>query len=184
MEMPSVNAPIRLLLSYDSPPSLAPAAEAFDMAYGAIFQELVGPWTRVLVEVRLHAQCDTREKSGLAFITQKFLKSNEGWLSELGSPLVSSSVKFVVGATSPVTENQLEGPTRELQIEVLREDPRCVYIELMSQWPQLPAMSLEAPQAIDARSIRRIDEKPSAYIDEAYDYLQGRVDSLAKKGSP
>jgi len=181
--MPSVNVPIRLLLSYASLPSLPAAAEAFDMAYGAIFEELAGPWTRVLVEVRLLAQCNTRENDGLGFITRKFLKLDGDWLSELGSPLVSSSVKFDVGATSPKTENQLEGPNRELQIDVLREDPRCVYLELMLRWPLLPAISLEAPQPIDAGFIRRIDEKPSAYIDEAYKYLQGRVESLARKGN-
>jgi hypothetical protein len=184
IQMPSVNMPIRLLLSYDYPPSLHPADEAFDMAYGAIFRTLSGTWTRVLAEVRLYAQCDTREKSGLGFITQTFLKLDEQWLAELGKPLISSSVKFLVGATSPTGGNQLEGPTRNLQIEVLREDPRCVYLELTHQWPQLPVISMVPPQTIDFGAIRRIDEKPSDYVREAYNYLTVCVESLSKKGKP
>jgi hypothetical protein len=184
IEMPSVNMPIRLLFSYDHPSSRQPAEEAFDMAYKAVFSVLEGNWTRVVAEVRLHAQCDTKENNGLAFITRSFLNLDREWLNELGNPLMSSSIKFLVGATPPVTENQLEGPARELQIEVLREDPRCVYLELMEQWPQLPTILMEPPVAIGPLTIRRIDGKPSEYIGDAYAYLKERVESLAKRRNP
>jgi len=178
IDMKTVTVPIRLLLVYEWPPSHTHATETFDAAYEAIFSSLPGAWTRVLAEVRLRAQCDTREKSALTFISQRLLKLDDAWLSGLGSPLVSSALKFEVEATSPTAENQLAGPRRELQMEVLREEPQCLYLELMSQWAQLPPFPLPPRLDFNPGSVRRIEQKPSEYVEEAYGYLRVRVESL------
>jgi hypothetical protein len=94
----------------------------------------------------------------------------------LGSPLVFSALRFEVAATHP-SEDPIGGPKREITIEVLREDPQCLYLEVMSQWPQIPA-PLKPGVPIDIGSIRRIDLSPSEYIQETYTYLNTFVGAI------
>ena len=176
----TVNEPIRLLLAYTWPPSLTSAEETFDLASSAVFSALEGSWQRVLAEVRLRAQCDTRERDGLGFMTETLLGHARDWISGLGTPLSFCGMKFGVPATSP-KENQLEGAKRELSLEVLREDPVGVYLELMSQWPQIPAIPRVQGGVVDMGKIRQIDGKPSEYIGEAYEYLEARAASLPSR---
>lgn len=180
IDLRTVNTPIRLLLSYDWPPSFEHVTEAFDMTASAVFDSLEGTWTKVRAEARLRAQCNTRQGDGLAFIKETLLASDTRWLSDLeASPLSACTVKFELPATPPQPDNYLAGPKRELTIEVLREDPRQVYLELMSQWSQISAVAQAQGQAVDLRTIRQITSPPAEYLRETYDYLQERVNSFA-----
>lgn len=175
----NVSAPIRILLAYTWPPSLEHAKQTFDMTGRAVFSALEGDWQRVVAEARLRAQCDTRRGDGLVFLREALLAQASGWLSELGPCLSFCGVKLEVGATPPSGDDQLEGAKRELMIQVLREDRRGLYLELVSHWPQVSSVPRASGTPIDLRSIRRFDSEPSDYVKDAYDYLVGRINSLA-----
>jgi hypothetical protein len=174
----NVGEPIRLLLTYTWPPSLEHANETFDMTAEAAFSALDGDWQCVLAEARLRAQCDVRGGNALTFMRQRLLRQADDWVSDLGTPVAFCGVKFEVAATPP-GENPLDGAKRELAVELLREDPGGLYLELMSQWPQVVSMPSSQAAAADVRSIRQLDKKPSKYVADAFAYLQARVESLA-----
>lgn len=175
----NVNVPMRLLLEYTWPPTLEHAKEMFDMTAAAAFSALNGDWQRVLAEVRLRAQCDTREHDGLGFLKGTVLGQCSDWIAGLGTPLSFCGVKVQVAATPPQGDDQLHGAKRELAVEVLREEPGGVYFELMSQWPWVASMPRAPGSPVDPPRVRQIDRKPSEYVEDAYVYLGARVASLA-----
>ncbi|MGQ9651444.1 MAG: hypothetical protein ACUVXJ_15155 [Phycisphaerae bacterium] len=182
IDNPGIQQPIRLLIRYDWPPSPTHVAERCNMTAKAVLDTLGGNLQKVLAETRIRAQCDVREQSGLRYIRDNVLRLNPTWVDSLGNPLMFVSVKFKVAASNQSSE-PLENPARELTIEVLQEDPKCLYLELMSQWPQI------APPAgpgggFDAASIRPITEPPEVYIEEAYQFLSRRITELAQEGKP
>jgi hypothetical protein len=69
-----VDAPLRLLISHDWPPSLEHVKETFDTAADAVFNSLEGTWQRVLAEVRLRAQCTAQGGSAIGFIRDHLLR--------------------------------------------------------------------------------------------------------------
>ena len=173
VEYQGASQPMRLLISHDWPPSLEHVKEIFDLTTTAVFDALEGPCQRVVAEVRLRAQCDVREQSGLEFFLQHILKPSSGQLTELGTPLAFGSIRLeVAGGTAE--GSSLDRPKRDLTVEVLREDPRCVYLELVSQWTQIPSGS-QSGGALDLSRVRAIDQKPSAYIEEAHRFLTTKV---------
>jgi len=163
------SKPMRLLMSQDWPPAVEHTKELFDLTAAAVFEVFEGNCQRVHAEVRLKAQCDVSEADGLSFLKERILKLPPEQLQELGGALVFASVRFeVAGSASP--QDALEGPKRDLTIEVLREDPRGIYLELVSQWFQLPG-SMQPEAGIDITRIRPIGQEPSAYIEEAHTFL-------------
>ena len=171
----SPASPIRLLMSYTWPPSLEEVKERLDLTADAVLQGIEGGWTRVMAEVRLRAQVNVRGNDAVKYLNERFVSPRPEWLDGLGQPLAFASARFEVdGLPSP--SNSLENPRRELTVEVLREDRRCVYLELMTQWvqghPGTPGATL------DLEKIRAIDQEPSAYMEEAYDWLTERVQGL------
>ncbi len=176
----NINGPIRVLLEYTWPPSPQHIKENFDNISEAVFESLEGNWTRVLAEVRLRAQCSTRSNNGLTFLREKVLGLPQECISGLGEPLSFCSVKLEVDARQPPSEDQIEGAKRELSIEVLREDPACVYLELVSMWPQVASLPRNQTGQIVLGNIRKIDSKPSAYIEEALSFLSEQVEQLDK----
>lgn len=179
IDNPGVFNPIRLLLGYTWPQSLEQAKEQFDLTSEAVFSGLKGPWQLVMVEVRLRTQCSVQQDDALQFITSKMLRLSPEWLTSLGQPLALGSLKFEVEAGPPV--KPLSNPKRELSIEVLREDPSCLYLELMSQWQQFAVMPRGT--TIEVANLRQIESKPSVYISEALTYLRDRIEDLAREGS-
>lgn len=174
----NVRSPIRMLMSYTWPPSLQEVKERMDFTSEAIFKAMDGEWTRVMAEVRLRAQCNVRGNDALGYLLGQFVRTSPGWLGALGKPLSFASIRLEVEATPP-EDDPLAGAKRELVLEVLRDDTRCVYLELMSQWPQVPpakvvtGLDLGAPNAV-----RTIEQAPSVYMEEAYGYLRDRVQGL------
>jgi hypothetical protein len=84
-------------------------------------------------------------------------------------------------AIQPNAEDELSNPKRECTIELLREDPDSVYLELMSQWPQL-AGAPQSPAAIDVSKLRPILDTPTAYIDDAHAALREVASGLGELG--
>lgn len=175
----NVRSPIRMLMSYTWPPSLEEVKERMDLTAAAVFEGIGGEWTRVMAEVRLRAQCNVRSNDALGYLMGQFVRGNAGWIESLGKPLTFGSVRFEVEATPP-GDDPLEGAKREFVIEVLRDDPHCVYLELMSQWPHVPPAA--AGTEFNPSGVRSIEQPPSAYLEEAYGFLTDRVQGLG--GNP
>lgn len=178
----NIDGPIRILLGYTWPPPIDDIKVHFDNISKAVFGSLEGNWTSVLAEVRLHSQCSTRSNDGLTFLREKVLGLPQECISGFGEPLSFCSVKLEVNATQPQppSEDQLKGAKRELLIEVLREEPSCVYLELVSRWPQLAPLPRNQTGQIALESIRQINSKPSVYIEEASSFLREQVEQLGK----
>jgi len=96
------------------------------------------------------------------------------WVESLGKPLTMAAAKFEIGATA--TTDPLEGPKREFSIEVLREEPNSLYLEMMSQWTQFPSM-----EALQMNKVRPIDRTASEYLNEAMGFLKNRISSLGQE---
>lgn len=178
IDFPGADGPMRLLMTHEWPASLQHVVETFDMASEAAFEALEGNWSKVLAEVRIRAQCEVREGEGIAFLKDRIFRPGVDDSSGLGTDLVFASARFDVAAsTSPQTS--LDGPKREVHIEVLKEDPRGLYLELVSQWLQFPA---QTPSEGDLTRPRPIDQSPSSYVEEADAYLRDRVLALGSEG--
>lgn len=176
-----VQQPVRLLITYLWPPSMTHVEEDFDLISEAVFNALDGEWQKVHAEVRIRAQCDTSQKDGLGFIKHNLLAVDEKNLEALGKPLVFAGVRFEV-APSVSSKDPLTNPKREIDIQLLKEDPQSVYLELVSLWRQFPEI-VPSTGVIRQTELRQIVEEPSAYVKEAYVFLRDRVASLSyKKG--
>lgn len=179
----NINGPIRILLEYTWPPTIEHIKQNFDIISNSVFDSLDGNWSRVLAEVRLRAQCNTRSSNGLSFLKEKVLGLPQEYISGLGDPLSFCSVKLKVDATQPPSEDQLEGAKRELLIEVLQEDPTCVYLELVSGWYQVAPLPRNQTGKIVIENIRKIDSDPSAYIEDALSCLREQAEQLDRIGN-
>lgn len=176
-----LQAPIRLVLAYDWAPSVEHVHQQFDDTANTVLQTLEGEWQKVIAEVRLQAQCAVPENNGLQFIRNSILGLRDEWVDSLGKPLRMASIKLVIDASKPGNGDSLSCPRRELTIEVLREDPKSVYLELMTMWPQVPMPTVPGEQVvIDPSSLRPIDKQPSEYVGEALEFLRERVDELER----
>ena len=165
--------PIRCLMEWAWPPTPQHVTEYFDQTGEALFDALQGDWQRVMAEVRWKAQCDVRASDATQYISEHLLKLTPETLAKLGDRLSFTSLEFHSASAKP-TSDPMERPHRQVRIEVLREDPRCVYIELMSQWTQVPL----AAKGIDLSTIRPIEGKPSAYVDVTQKFLEEWVAGL------
>ena len=176
VNMGGLSSPMRCLITWDWPPSLEHVKQQFDKTASALFGQLEGPWQKIVAEVRLRSHCGVPEATALGFITGHMLRLSSDWLESLGKPLVFGSVQLQV-APSHDPEQPLQGPRRELTVEVLREDPRSLYLELMSQWPHMPAPT-ELGAEFNVGKIRPILDKPSDYVEEAWAFLDSRLAAL------
>jgi hypothetical protein len=173
------GCPLRLLIQYEWPPPIGVIRDTLDMTAKAVFGSLEGPWQKVHAEVRLRVQCDAG--GSIQFFRERVYRLSESWFSSLGSPLVFTATKFSVAASGH-DGDPLKGARRELSIEVLNDDPRSLYLELVSQWPQLSEFPTPG-QAIDPASVRSFSEKPSEYVEESYEYLHNRIIALQAEGN-
>jgi len=183
IDNPGIPQPIRLLVTYTWPSSSEHVRENFDTAAEAVWKALADGWQKVVAEVRYRAQVSTPNRSGLEFIRNRILSPGERFVDSLGTPLSTASVRLSVLASRPDEGNSLSNPERELTIEVLREDPSGLYLELKSTWPQLPP-SADGGVGLDLSSLqglRPIDHSPSEYVSESYEYLLEAVQTLEQK---
>lgn len=171
----NLGEPMRVLVSYDLPRSLQQCTETVDLSIGAV---LAGaePWTKVVAEVLLAADCAVASNDAVGFIVSELAQVPPGLLGGLGKPLEFAALKFDVSAQA--TSESLGTPRREVKIEVLKEDLSRLYFEVTSQWPQITASKPE-----DFDKVRPIDLRPSEYIADAQRYLESRLQEIVPDGS-
>ena len=168
------QAPVRLFIDYTWPPSREHVDQDIDLAAEAFFESLgEEPWQRVMAETRIRGQTDAKGGSAVSFLRSDVLHMSDGEVAGLGGPLSHLSLKYETEAGF-TADDPLGHPKREVSIEVLREDHRCLYVEVMSQWSQVP-VSGQGRIEIDARTIRTFASAPSEYLKESVEYVQSVV---------
>lgn len=166
--------PLRVLMEYQWP--ISPdidANERFDMAAKAVFEALPGEWRKVVAEVRLRTQCDAAGGNAAAYMTGRLLNL-QGRRSEAMTPISFASTTLHSVPTE-LTTDPLTNPIREVMIEVLREDPRSLYMEYMARWTQAPPNA----RSVDPALLRPIDQDPSNYVEAAQDGLRAWAEAMA-----
>lgn len=168
----NIQNPIRLLQEYDWPPSREHISEDLNLVEETVFETLEGDWQRVLVETRVRGHMQASGESAVEYLRGRVLRIPDSAAEELESPISFLSVSYETAAGHPTETDQLKAPKREFKMEVLREDPRSLYVELMSQWPQLPTIGTKVGTVeVDARRIRGFEAPPSEYLDNCIEYL-------------
>lgn len=168
------QAPMKLLMEMRWPPSPAHVRDYFDMTSETVFATIEGKLQKVMAEVRLRVECAARGGEALRFIQEHLIRLTGKRADVLGDAIAFASVGLEV-APAEATRDSLAHPRRQIKVEVLREDPRSLYLELMSQWTQLPVGKGE----VDLGSVRPIDRKPSEYLSEAETFLTDWANTLA-----
>lgn len=168
--------PVRLLFQYEWPASAQLVLDDFDHACNAAMSALGTGWQTVLAEARVRGQVHAPADSAVAFLSDKVL-SLPGSTDGAGGVLSFLGFKYEINAAAFTEDDQLANPKREVSVEVLREDPRCVYVEAMSQWPQL-AVSSDGTAEIGPGKIRTFGSPPSEYLSNTSEYLNAVVFSL------
>lgn len=169
------QAPVRLLVEYPWPKSREHVFEDVDLAVEAAFEALGEDWNRVLAETRVRAQVEAKGDSAAVFLAGEILHLSEGEIGSLEAPISFLGIKYETEAADPVEGNPLAHPKREVSVEVLREDPRSLYVELMCQWPQTAAVVRGGTLEIDTRKVRTFSQNPSEYLRNSIDYLNSVV---------
>lgn len=175
------NTPVRVFCGYEWPRSAELAFQDFDLVCDAIFQVLGDGWQRVLAEARVRGQLHAQGDSAVSFLGDRVLpfvanSENTGELSFLAFKYETAASGFPVG-------DPLANPKRDVSVEVLRDDPRCIYVEVMSQWPQIAVVRREGVQ-IDPETIRSFESPPSAYLADTTSYVESVVLPLLAEAGP
>ena len=168
----SINDPLRLRVGHTWPPSREHVYEDIDLASEATFDVIGSGMNRVLVEARIRAQVEARGGSAEDYLARNVLHLTDGDMAALQARPNYFAIKYEVPAVQPSPDDPLSNPKRDMSIEVLREDPRVLYLELMSQWPQLAQSGMPGGAIeIDVSNLRPLLDPPSAYIKETMGYL-------------
>ena len=165
--------PIRLLCRYDWPASSQLVLDDFDLACSAVFSALGTGLQTVLAETRICGQVQAPGDSSLAFLGRNVINL-AGSTDGAGGKLSFLGFKYETPAADFTDDDLLANPKREVSVEVLREDSRCLYVEVMSQWPQV-TVSSEGTAEISPGKIRAFRSPPSDYLRNTSQYLESVV---------
>ena len=174
LDSPGMNNPIRLLAQYTWPPSVEHVCQDFDAATDAAFAALGGGYEKILAETRIRSQVEAAGKDAVSYLTGAALRVDSTALSKLEAPPNYVAVVLETPPGDPSEVDQLRQPKREMHVEVLREDARAVYIELVSQWAQLATAPGRAVE-LDPQRVRRFETPPSAYMTDSMEYMTERL---------
>jgi len=163
--------PVRLLVEYIWPPSGQHVNEQLDKVAEAVFEALQGDWQKVLAEVRLRTECDVEGNDAAAYMRSEVVRLDERTVQSLQAPISFASVKLETPPLPPSAEDPFAGPKREMTLEVLRENPKCLYVESMCQWDQIGAAPVGGQLKLNLTQIRPIQDKPSEYVQKSYEFL-------------
>ena len=180
---PVQKTPIRLFFGYDWPESTQLVFQDFDLMCEAVFSVLGDDWQRVLAEARVRGQAHARGDSAVSFLSRNVVRLPE---SDRGDPDGKPSfvaLKYETTATDFPSGDPLASPKRDVSVEVLRNDPRCIYVEVMSQWPQL-ALSPGGAVQIDPAKIRTFQSPPSEYLKDTLEYTESVVLPFLEPSGP
>lgn len=165
--------PLRLVFLYDWPASIQLVLDDFDLACNAVFSALGSGLQTVLAEARVRGQFHAPGNSSLAFLGSNVINL-PGSTDGAGGELSFLGFKYETPAADFTDDDLLANPKREVSVEVLREDPRCLYVEVMSQWPQVTVASDGAAE-IGPGKIRSFRSPPSDYLSNTNQYLESVV---------
>ena len=165
--------PLRLVFRYDWPASIQLVLDDFDLACSAVFSALGSGLQTVLAEARLRGQVHAPGDSSLAFLGSHVINL-PGSTDGAGRELSFLGFKYETSAADFTDDDLLANPKREVSVEVLREDSRCLYVEVMSQWPQVTVASDGAAE-IGPGKIRAFRSPPSDYLRDTNQYLESVV---------
>jgi len=162
--------PIRALLGYEWPVSNKLVFEDFDATCEAAFEVLGDGWQRVLAEARIRGQVHAPGGSAVSFLSRDVLGvSKED--QRIEERLSFTAIKYETVAAEFDRGSELTNPKRDVSVEVLRQDPRSLYVEVMSQWPQV-AISSDGTVRVDPGAIRNFQSPPSEYLSNTIDYTE------------
>ncbi len=164
---PVGDTPLRIFLGAEWPRSAQAAFEDFDLVSEAVFGVLGEGWQRVLAEARVRGQAHAKGDSAVSFLSRHVLDLP-------GEGLSFAAFKYETDAAEAALGDPLANPKRDVSVEVLREDPRCVYVEVMSQWPQIATPAGQSVQ-IDPDKVRTFDSPPSEYLINTVEYTESAV---------
>jgi len=158
------DAPLRVLTEQVWPQSPSHVDEIADIASEAVLSALEpvgGDWQKLLAESRLRYQCSVPGNDGLGFLFDRLVKTRRAFAEMMGRVTVAGF--RCESASDAPGGDSLNAPKRELSIEVLREDPRSLYLELVSQWAAVPLPNgITGPPS--TAGIRPVDRTPAEYI--------------------
>ena len=166
------NTPLRILFGYEWPRSSHSAFQDFDLVCEAVFGVLGEGWQRVLAEARIRGQLHSKGDSAVSYLGRSVLPVVGG--NENTGDISFLAFKYETVASDFPAEDLLANPKREVSVEVLRSDPRCIYVEAMSQWPQIPSSPGTAVQ-IDLEKVRSFESPPSEYLADTLNYMESVV---------
>ncbi len=165
--------PIRVLLGYEWPVSNKLVFDDFDAACDAAFGVLGDGWQRVLAEARIRGQVHAPGGSAVSFLSRDVLGvSKED--RRIDERLSFTAIKYETVAADFARGSELTNPKRDVSVEVLRQDSRSLYVEVMSQWPQV-AISPDGTVRVDPGTIRSFQSPPSEYLLNTIDYTESVV---------
>lgn len=167
----NVNQPVRILVQYTWPPSRQHAFQDIDDAVDAVLDTLGPQWERVLAEARVRGQLEAAGGSASEYLAERVLGFGEEARNRLEAPMSFVSIGYETPPGDPTPDDALRRPKRQVSVEVLREDERSLYVELMSQWQQV-AQGTNGTLRLDAQRIRQFHEPPSAYLRDSVAYVQ------------
>ena len=182
----SINDPVRLHVGYSWPPSREHVYEDIDLASEATFDAIGSGMNRVLIEARIRAQVEARGGPAADYLARNVLNLTDKDFDLLQAQPNFFAIKYEIPAGHPSLDDPLSNPKRDMSIEVLREDPRVLYLEFMSQWPQLAHSGTQGGAIeIDVSKLRPLgNEPPSAYVKEAMEYLTKAAMPLFSRSQP
>ncbi len=173
--------PIRLLLGYEWPASNEVVFGDFDATCDAAFKVLGDGWQRVLAEARIRGQVHARGGSAVSFLSRDVLGVSKG--DRIDEHLSFTAIKYETVAAEFARGAELTNPKRDVSVEVLRQDPRSLYVEVMSQWPQV-AISADGTVRVDPGTIRSFQSSPSEYLLDTIGYTESVVLPFLDRARP
>lgn len=175
------NTPLRVFFGYEWPRSSELAFQDFDLVCEAVFTVLGDGWQRVLAEARVRGQLHAKGDSAVSYLSRSVLPV-VGGSENVGDPSFVA-FKYETVASDFGVEDPMANPKRDVSVEVLRSDPRCIYVEVMSQWPQVAAADGTTVQ-IDPDKIRTFESPPSEYLTDTMHYVESVVLPLLAETKP
>ncbi len=165
--------PIRVLLGYEWPVSNNLVFDDFDATCHAAFEVLGEGWQRVLAEARIRGQVHAPGGSAVSFLSRDVLGVSEED-PRIDERLAFTAIKYETVAAEFAPGSELANPKRDVSVEVLRQDSRSLYVEVMSQWPQV-AISSDGTVRVDPGTVRNFQSPPSEYLMDTIDYTESVV---------
>ena len=129
---------------------------------GLSFAFLIGPPRNLERQIGMAIHAAICEALGLDDIGFKY---------QPGDTQPGGEKTFETVASAFVQGEELSNLKRDVSVEVLRQDPRSLYLEVMSQWPQV-AVSPDGTVHLDPGTIRSFELPPSEYLINTVDYTE------------